>query len=460
MNLFIEYYKSENIERDKEIYFCINKNINNIFINRIYLFVEKKYEDYAKNSFNLNSKIVIIISAERVNIDEVIQYINNISNDESINIISNSDIFFNHTLSKVKKNISPNTCFALSRWEIKVNKLRFKIISLAEGYSQDSWMFKGKINLKNKFQYYLGTLGVDNAFAYIIQTSGYEIYNISKSIRAFHYHSSNIRNTPKIKVKPPYLFLHKININQIKGLRKLNKIYESDDFFSTFLKKTNEKQILYSKIYDYILQNMSGISFLFLDIGAGYGLILEKLSLNFQNSNFYFIEQSQYLYSLFKNKIDTNEIKNINLENNLAENINLPFSDFILLSHILYYSNSPIKILKDAILKLNSNGCLLIIHPNWERLRLIKDIKVEKYIYDIIISFLETYDYLYKTEVVDSIISINCIRNRSPEGKLLLSFLLQKDEINDIDFDIFLAKNTNDTMIMSDYYIWVHKNSL
>lgn len=181
IKLFYNYYKDSNNERRKEIDFCFQKNIENKFIN-----------------------LIIIESQNRLTYNDFFKKINKLSEDEDINIICNSDIFFDDTIALVN-NIKSKEAYALTRSEISSN-------GTSEFFhrpdSQDTWIVRGQVkNVDGDFL--LGKRGCDNRIAYEFRKAGYDIYNPSQSIKTYHLHNSNIRTYTNHDVIPgPYLTLH------------------------------------------------------------------------------------------------------------------------------------------------------------------------------------------------------------------------------------------------------------
>lgn len=125
--------------------------------------------------------------------------------DDAVNVIVNSDIFFDETIN-LARIIKPNQCYALTRYDWNGNgHARF----LNRADSQDAWIFRGRIKKEMYSDFCLGVPGCDNRIAYEIKKAGYIILNPSKSIHALHYHASGERSyTSKTEpVAKPYHFV-------------------------------------------------------------------------------------------------------------------------------------------------------------------------------------------------------------------------------------------------------------
>lgn len=178
IRLFYNYYEDKNPVRKMEIDMCLQKNLSNKFLSTI-----------------------IIESASKPTYDFFFQQINKITGPDDINIICNSDIFFDETIALAEK-IKHKQLFALSRWDWH-HPLACTFFDRPD--SQDTWITKGKI--ENVFgNFTLGIRGCDNRIAYEFEKSGYAVSNPSKSIKTYHVHNSGVRNYTMADVVPkPYL---------------------------------------------------------------------------------------------------------------------------------------------------------------------------------------------------------------------------------------------------------------
>jgi hypothetical protein len=178
INLFSSYYQVSDPERQAEIDFCRKANNGNKFIDAIYYF-----------------------EAGRPTYADFFSWMREFPND--INILANSDIYFDETLELVKS-IDVRTCYALTRWEEREEG----IVPFEKGHthngakakqSQDVWVFLGEPRIKDG-NFCLGQPGCDNKIAYLIRLNGYQVTNPSLSIRAIHRHKEDARtyNLPRL----------------------------------------------------------------------------------------------------------------------------------------------------------------------------------------------------------------------------------------------------------------------
>lgn len=178
IRLFYNYYEDKNPTRKREIDMCLQRNLNNKLLTT-----------------------TIIESANKPTYESFFESINKITAPDDINIICNSDIFFDDTIA-LALNLKEKQVYALSRWDWHNDN---HIVFFDRPDSQDTWIVKGRVdNVFGKFT--LGMRGCDNRIAAEFQIAGYRVTNPSKSIKTYHVHNSNIRNYSSVDVIPkPYL---------------------------------------------------------------------------------------------------------------------------------------------------------------------------------------------------------------------------------------------------------------
>jgi hypothetical protein len=202
----LQYYKSENEERNTEIDYCLNKNLSNPEIDGVLLLLEDGSIKYPDSPKILTSKI-----SSRAKYSDFVKFYN--QSDFDVLIIINSDIFILESdIQLIKQNLKAEEVYALSRWDIKKG-------GIVEHYdnwgSQDTWIIKGKVK-PGRYSVELGKPGCDNRIAYIFKMAGYDIKNPSKDIKTYHYHLSDYRtyNCDLDKVKGKYFYINPTKINE------------------------------------------------------------------------------------------------------------------------------------------------------------------------------------------------------------------------------------------------------
>lgn len=180
INLFVQIYKSENEQRQKELDNCLRIN----------------------QSLNINGVpyFNIVEIKERLTFNQMFKLTESYPN--HINIIANSDIFFDETILATRY-IGDKECYALSRWDYSNGHAYL----FNRKDSQDVWVFNGTVKCEGG-NYNLGVAGCDNKIALELKQSGYSILNPSKTIHAIHLHNSNHRTyLPKDRLIEPFHFI-------------------------------------------------------------------------------------------------------------------------------------------------------------------------------------------------------------------------------------------------------------
>jgi hypothetical protein len=198
INVFCQFFIPPNKDRYNEILETLKFNVNNKYIDKIYLLNEKIY---SYNELGITSnKIIQVNIGKRLKFKYFFEFINK-NNIKGYNILINSDIFFDHTIEKLKYSDldKKKQICALLRYDYNPNDKSSELIYYGlNAHSQDTWIIHSNNKLTQKQIEYLdfemGKPYCDTVFLYYINSFGYEIINDPKSIRTFHYHTSNIRN--------------------------------------------------------------------------------------------------------------------------------------------------------------------------------------------------------------------------------------------------------------------------
>lgn len=207
-NLFVAWYHEHRVERFQELIESLYFNLHSPYIDHVYILSETTDQPIE------HEKIIFSIQNHRVTYRDLFNAVNQVTTDSDINIIANTDIYFNHSSIGILKELInlENVCFALHRHE-KGKKYIFR------NCTQDAWIFKGKIKDKVYSDFCLGIPGCDNRIAYELKKVGYQLFNPSTSIVIFHHHESEIRNYYqleqvgmaeylKARIPPPHEFLY------------------------------------------------------------------------------------------------------------------------------------------------------------------------------------------------------------------------------------------------------------
>lgn len=196
MILVTSYYISENKERQKEIDDCLLKNVSNSLISNIYLLNDKIYNlDFINNKSKIK-QFNIIEDNNKLNFKDAIEFINSYCFKDIV-ILSNTDIYFNNSLSLIENESFNNTVYCLLRYNVEKDGTIdiFRHYGEPRSDSQDCWIFKSPLKINtNELDFTFGTLGCDNIFASRIHEQGYSVVNPSYDINIFHLHNSEERS--------------------------------------------------------------------------------------------------------------------------------------------------------------------------------------------------------------------------------------------------------------------------
>lgn len=186
INLFVNHYNCGDQVRQKEIDYCLDLNRNSGVFNEVINFDGRiTYNNFFEETANYP---------------------------DDINILANTDIYFNKTINLVRE-MKDDDCYCITRWEEgKEGIVRFKDHhgfnnDAKEKFSQDIWIIKGKAHGVHG-AFHLGVPGCDNRIAYEL-SKYYKISNPCDTIQCIHKHADKRRdyNIPtgyRYRVPQPY----------------------------------------------------------------------------------------------------------------------------------------------------------------------------------------------------------------------------------------------------------------
>lgn len=166
---------------------CLQRNIENRWLDEIHLFVEGQIA--AKNLPQFNSaKVHLIKHGWRVTYRDLFSYANQRLTDCTV-IIANADIYFDQSLARLDGYDLRERLLCLSRWDVQGDgSSRF----FEHPGSQDAWIFQAPIHDFNS-NFHLGVPACDNRLAWEAANAGLLVSNPSRSLRAHHLHLSHVR---------------------------------------------------------------------------------------------------------------------------------------------------------------------------------------------------------------------------------------------------------------------------
>jgi len=185
--LITTFYQDSSPERQEELNFALQSNLNNKFIDRVVLFVERSFPTASIS----HPKVVFSYCAAKIpSYGEFLAYATTLP-DDSIVVIANSDICFDHEIQKIRTWNLHQRLVALSRKEGRPENMA---VLVEHHFSSDTWILKTPVLPSSTDDIFLGVLHCETAFICKMQQAGYQISNASLSISSFHIHESGKRN--------------------------------------------------------------------------------------------------------------------------------------------------------------------------------------------------------------------------------------------------------------------------
>ncbi len=187
------YFRSKSDERQAEFDACLAGNIENPFIDRIFLFID----DGFKPKIN-STKINIIHIDDRLTYRGWLEFAADLGR-QHIAVLANTDILFDETVALLEKATArKNRLVALARHEKEKGAL---IPHPKPGWSQDVWAVNSASdideNLLKAVSFPLGVPRCDNKIVFEFAMQGWELINPFPAVRAIHLHESQVRNYRK-----------------------------------------------------------------------------------------------------------------------------------------------------------------------------------------------------------------------------------------------------------------------
>ena len=274
--LITQFYISSNNDRQNEILQCLNFNINNSLIDKIYLITERQYtEQDMKITNNLNkSKVIQINIGARLKYSDVFDIIDKYEISGYI-LLANSDIFFDKNINILYKcGLKDNKkIYSQLRFEYTDKDLNKCKVFGPRGDSQDTWIFHSKFNIKKShrklFNFQLGQPACDDHINYLFMILGYYVHNEPFLIKIYHYHTSDFRTynseqriiKPWIRLEP---IVHKYEENwppPNKNWWRFNIVEENNRF-----KEYLDDKIINNK--HFIIPRIAGVENNFVELGV------------------------------------------------------------------------------------------------------------------------------------------------------------------------------------------------
>lgn len=215
--------KAKQVQRQRELITCLQRNCQNKYIHKIYLLNERIYtmEELGLPQ-NMAHKIEQINIGRRLMFSDIFMFVRERKLNGYI-LFGNADIFYDYTLQNIftSELFYKKTVFCQTRldWDPKKRINRLPNIhpeDLKNGSSQDSWLLHSRWAPppSSFMNFHFGRGGCDNCFCFILALLGFNLYNEPFTIQTNHLHQSASREWTKqarmntnvhILMIPPFL---------------------------------------------------------------------------------------------------------------------------------------------------------------------------------------------------------------------------------------------------------------
>jgi hypothetical protein len=189
INIFLQYFKHKDPIRRNEIDYCTKHCLKNKNFDNVYFILES---DEDKCEWMKGDNVVIFNMKKRPTFKEILEYSNTITDKDSINILPNSDIFFDDSVLELK-NMKDKDFVTLTRWNLDPNTKKAEFFNV--NCSQDVWVWKGIVEPgEMNIDWYMGKPGIDNLLCGAFHEAGFRVLNPSLLIKTYHLHQQITRD--------------------------------------------------------------------------------------------------------------------------------------------------------------------------------------------------------------------------------------------------------------------------
>jgi hypothetical protein len=216
--LIQQYYKPSDPLREKELYKCLQKNLECESIDSIILFLESKDLKLPPDPYK---KLITLPLKTRITFADCIETIQKRIGAGKIVVFANTDIYLDSSWNAIWSVDIHNTFLALLRWEEGLNGAEHTIFG-PRADSQDTWVIHSDSVLDRNwdlksFKIPFGQSGCDNAICVEFLRNKFKIVNPASTLKTIHVHHSEVRNyDPKdIVDKPTYMFIEPTGIHEL-----------------------------------------------------------------------------------------------------------------------------------------------------------------------------------------------------------------------------------------------------
>ena len=183
IHLFVSYYPCGNPQRNQELELCLRLNTQNQLFTKIFIINEAD----PVPSFVPQSDRIMVLNKQRLTFSGFFAIANRYTDEETINILINSDIVIGENFDHLVFGLRQAMC--LSRYEID-GEGRTRVV--VGGGSHDCWIWRGEIS-ETMGRFYMGKFLCDGVLAHEFYINGYMLKNAMRDLKVYHVHLTNYR---------------------------------------------------------------------------------------------------------------------------------------------------------------------------------------------------------------------------------------------------------------------------
>lgn len=217
--LITSYYHSKDDERQKEINDCLINNAKNPLIKSIHLLNDQIYDlSFIFSGCEKIVQVVVDDNKERLSFLYAISYANQHFHGK-ICMLANSDIYYDHTLSKL--NTIPTQRWQTIFLAISRYNDNGKLQPGCAG-SQDTWVFQSPTSFdpQTDCNFNFGVPACDHRIAHIFNENSYQVINPCYDIITHHLHASSVRNYSRC-VEGLHLYINPSGLTPEKDMTRV-----------------------------------------------------------------------------------------------------------------------------------------------------------------------------------------------------------------------------------------------
>lgn len=193
ITLFTPYFAARTPERQREFDVCLERNLANPHLQRIYLLVDDGHVPPMQHA-----KLTVLAIPQRPTYADWL-LLGREHGVQGISLLANTDIHFDDSLPLVRRCLAaPQSFLALSRYELTASQL---VAHPNPQWSQDVWGLQTQSSLHpsllKSLEVPLGVPRCDNKVAYLFAIHGWVLTNPQPLLRSVHVHETQQRHYDK-----------------------------------------------------------------------------------------------------------------------------------------------------------------------------------------------------------------------------------------------------------------------